>query len=82
MALSAIGAGAARFGPSPKAAPATITAQGIVDRIKANLGGDWRPETVDTFKAGDPATLATGVVATSMATLASSGRPSTPARTS
>jgi hypothetical protein len=48
---------------------ATITAQEIVNRVKKNIGVDWASDDVDTFKAGDPATIVTGVVTTSMATL-------------
>ncbi len=46
-----------------------VTAQEIVDRIKKNIGVDWSSDDVDTFKAGDPSTVVTGVVTTSMATL-------------
>src|SRR3954452_7698596 len=48
---------------------ATVTAQDIIDRVKKNIGVDWSSEDVDTFKAGDPATIVPGVVTTSMATL-------------
>jgi putative NIF3 family GTP cyclohydrolase 1 type 2 len=48
---------------------ATLTAQEIVDRVKKNIGVDWSSDDVDTFKAGDPSTVVTGVVTTSMATL-------------
>ena len=48
---------------------ATVTAQEIVDRVKKNVGVDWSSDDVDTFKAGDPSTIVTGVVTTSMATL-------------
>ena len=48
---------------------ATVTAQEIVDRVKKNIGVDWGSDDVDTFKAGDPSTIVTGVVTTSMATL-------------
>jgi putative NIF3 family GTP cyclohydrolase 1 type 2 len=47
----------------------TLTAQTIVDRIKQNSSGEWRADTVDTFKAGDPSTVVTGVVTTAMATM-------------
>ena len=47
----------------------SITAHNIVDRVKKNIGVDWGSDDVDTFKAGDPSTLVTGVVTTSMATL-------------
>ena len=48
-----------------------MTAQEIVDRIRQQLaeqGITWRAETVDTFKAGDPATPVTGIATTGMAT--------------
>src|SRR4051812_25506775 len=48
---------------------AAVTAQEIVDRIKKNVGVEWGADDVDTFKAGDPSTVVTGVVTTSMATL-------------
>jgi putative NIF3 family GTP cyclohydrolase 1 type 2 len=47
----------------------TLTAQAIVDRIQQKSGGEWKPDTVDTFKAGDPATVVKGVVITAMATI-------------
>ena len=47
----------------------TLTAQAIVDRIKLKSGGEWKPDTVDNFKAGDPATVVKGVVTTAMATI-------------
>ena len=50
-------------------ASASITAQEIVDRIKKNIGVVWSSDDVDTFKIGDPSTVVTGVVTTSMATL-------------
>src|SRR5688572_4951191 len=46
-----------------------VTAQEIVDRIKKSIGVDWSSDDVDTFKTGDPSTVVTGVVTTSMATL-------------
>ena len=49
---------------------AGLTAQDVIDRIKKSVGVEWKADTVDTFKAGDPATGVTGVVTTSMATLA------------
>jgi putative NIF3 family GTP cyclohydrolase 1 type 2 len=45
------------------------TAQAIVDRIKAHVGVPWQADTVDTFKAGDPASPVTGIAVTMMATL-------------
>jgi putative NIF3 family GTP cyclohydrolase 1 type 2 len=49
--------------------PAAITAQEIVDRIRQKIGADWKAETLDTFKAGDPATPVKGIVTTAMATM-------------
>lgn len=48
---------------------ASVPAQEIIDRVKKNIGVDWGADDVDTFKAGDPSTIVTGVVTTSMATL-------------
>ena len=48
---------------------AELTAQQVVDRIRANVGVPWRDTTVDTFKAGDPQTIVTGIATTVMATL-------------
>jgi putative NIF3 family GTP cyclohydrolase 1 type 2 len=49
--------------------PAEVTAQQAIDRIRANAGVPWRETTVDTFKAGDPQTVVTGIATTVMATL-------------
>ncbi|HEY0162530.1 MAG TPA: Nif3-like dinuclear metal center hexameric protein [Edaphobacter sp.] len=46
-----------------------VTAQEIADRIRKNIGGEWKTDTVDTFKAGDPSTPVTGIVTTSLASL-------------
>jgi putative NIF3 family GTP cyclohydrolase 1 type 2 len=46
-----------------------LTAGAVVDRIKANLGVEWRTPTVDTFKAGGPETRVRGIATTMMATL-------------
>lgn len=46
-----------------------LTAQKVIDRIRASVGVPWRETTVDGFKAGDPATVVTGVATTVMATL-------------
>jgi putative NIF3 family GTP cyclohydrolase 1 type 2 len=48
---------------------ATITAQDLVDRIKKQIGVEWKAESLDGIKAGDPATVIKGVATTSMATL-------------
>jgi putative NIF3 family GTP cyclohydrolase 1 type 2 len=48
---------------------ATFTAQEVADRIRKNIGVDWKPDTVDTFKAGDPSTAVNSIVTTSLASL-------------
>jgi len=67
-----LGAGAAAamvLRPPEASARGAVTAQEIVDRIKKHIGVDWSGGEIDTFKIGDPATIVTGVVTTSMATL-------------
>src|SRR3954463_6984117 len=59
----------AQRGPKREGGSAAVTAQEIVDRVKKNIGVEWSSDDVDTFKAGDPSTVVTGVVTTSMATL-------------
>jgi putative NIF3 family GTP cyclohydrolase 1 type 2 len=70
VTLSAAGAVAAPFlldsAPLGTAAP---SAQEIVDLIKKHVGMEWKAATVDTFKAGDPSTVVTGIVTTSLATI-------------
>ena len=50
-----------------------LTAQQVVERIQKSLGA-WLPNTLDGFKAGDPATAITGIATTAMATLDVLGR--------
>jgi putative NIF3 family GTP cyclohydrolase 1 type 2 len=45
------------------------TANDIIHRIQAQIALPWGPDTVDTFKAGDPETPVTGIAVTMMATL-------------
>lgn len=47
----------------------SLTAQEAVDRIKKDIGVEWNSDSVDTFKAGDPSTIVTGIVTTSLASL-------------
>ena len=60
---------------APLAVPAILqssaapTAQEIVDRIKRKIGGEWKADTVDTFKAGDPLTPIKGIATTAMASM-------------
>ena len=46
-----------------------ITARELVEEIKKQVGVDWKKDTVDTFKAGNPGTPVTGVAVTMMATM-------------
>ena len=47
-----------------------MTAGEVVDRIKRNIGGPWREATYrDTFKAGGPDTVVTGIATTVFVTL-------------
>jgi putative NIF3 family GTP cyclohydrolase 1 type 2 len=48
---------------------AELTAQEVVNRIRQKIGVSWKAETVDTFKAGDPATVVKAIATTSMATM-------------
>ncbi len=48
---------------------AHLTAQEVIDRIKSHVGVPWQSDTVDTFKAGNPATPVTGIAVTMMATM-------------
>src|ERR1700674_1306011 len=52
---------AAVAGPPLMAQGSPLTAQQVVDRIQKNVGGQWQPQSLDTFKAGDPATPVTGI---------------------
>jgi putative NIF3 family GTP cyclohydrolase 1 type 2 len=57
------------FAPASVGA-AAITAQELFDRIKAQIGVAWKPDTVDGLKAGDPTTTIAGIVTTALPTLA------------
>jgi putative NIF3 family GTP cyclohydrolase 1 type 2 len=46
-----------------------ITARQIVTEIQKQVGVEWKKDTVDTFKAGNPDTVVTGVAVTMMATM-------------
>lgn len=69
LAATATGAAVGPFAASRDAEAAAVTAQEVVDRIKQHVGVPWKAETVDTFKAGNPATVVTGIVTTAMATM-------------
>lgn len=68
--LGAAGAAAAPWVLEPAAIrAATITAQEVVDRVRKAVGVDWKGDTVDTIKAGDPSTAVAGIVTTPLATI-------------
>lgn len=67
----AVAAAAAPFAVRQPGAPASsLPVQALLDRIKAQIGVDWRAESVDGLKAGDPTTPIRGIATTSLATLA------------
>jgi len=59
----------AQTAANASAAGKPLTAQEVVDRIKAHVGIAWMAQTRDTFKAGDPQTPVTGIAVTMMATM-------------
>jgi putative NIF3 family GTP cyclohydrolase 1 type 2 len=46
-----------------------ITARDVAAEIQKQVGVEWQKETVDTFKAGNPDTVVTGIAVTMMATM-------------
>ncbi len=46
-----------------------ITARQVIERIQKNIGVEWRAETVDTFKAGNPDAPITGIATTFTASM-------------
>ena len=46
-----------------------LTAREVIARIQQQVGVPWQRDTVDTFKAGNPETVVTGIAVTMMATL-------------
>jgi putative NIF3 family GTP cyclohydrolase 1 type 2 len=70
FAALAAAAAAAPFAGVAELSAAAITAREVIDRIQKNIGIEWNPDSVDTVKAGDLSTIATGIVTTSMATMA------------
>jgi putative NIF3 family GTP cyclohydrolase 1 type 2 len=56
-------------GPPLVGQRAPLTAQQVIDRIQKNIGVPWQAQTLDAFKAGDPATLIKGIATTAMATM-------------
>ena len=71
FAAMAAAAAAAPFGHARRLCAAEpISAGAVFERIRTNIGVEWKPDSVDGVKAGDPATIVRGIVTTSMATLA------------
>lgn len=56
-------------GALARAQGSRITARQVVAEIQKQVGVEWKKETVDTFKAGDPDTPVTGIAVTMMATM-------------
>ncbi len=46
-----------------------VTAREVVAEIQKHVGVEWKKQTVDTFKAGNPDTPVTGIAVTMMATM-------------
>ena len=67
----AVAVAAAPFAVRQPAVPGSaLPVQALLDRIKEHIGVDWRAETVDGLKAGDPAMPVRGIATTALATLA------------
>ena len=60
---------AAMCGLPARAQEKRPTAQDVIAAIQEHLGVPWKTQTVDTFKAGNPEKLVTGIAVTMMATL-------------
>jgi putative NIF3 family GTP cyclohydrolase 1 type 2 len=56
------------FATAGPAQTESLTARRLIQRIQAHVSAPWRADTVDTFKAGDPDTVVTGIATTMMAT--------------
>ena len=70
FAALAAAAAAAPFVPTTNVSGApAVTAGEVIERIKKNIGVDWKADSLDTLKAGDITTVAKGIVTTSMATM-------------
>ena len=46
-----------------------LTAANVIEQIRAHVGTPWREKTIDGLRAGDPATIVTGIAVTVMPTL-------------
>src|SRR5260370_8793857 len=54
---------------APAKSEKILTANEVIEQMKADVGVRWLGPTVDTFKAGDRQTGVTGIAVTMMATL-------------
>ena len=69
IALTATGIATAPQVMMARSSGDAVTAGQIVDRIKKEIGTNWNADTVDTFKAGDPSTMVTGIITTALPSL-------------
>jgi putative NIF3 family GTP cyclohydrolase 1 type 2 len=70
FAALAAAAAVAPFVPATNVSGApAVSAGDVIERIKKNVGVDWKVDSLDTLKAGDVSTVARGIVTTSMATM-------------
>src|SRR6187455_1566727 len=53
----------------PLGAATAPTAQAVIEKLQAALGGEWPATGVEGFKAGDPGTPVKGIATTAMATM-------------
>jgi putative NIF3 family GTP cyclohydrolase 1 type 2 len=64
-----LGSAATLLATRVQAQTGALTAQQVVDRIRAAVGVPWRTMTADGIKAGDPSTFVTGIATTAIATV-------------
>jgi putative NIF3 family GTP cyclohydrolase 1 type 2 len=70
FAALAAAAAVAPFARGEKLSAAVpVTAQEVFDRIKKNIGVEWKPGSVDGLKAGNSSTIVKGIATSSMATM-------------
>src|SRR5580692_8386642 len=60
---------AALAAPQLTGQQAPLTVQQAIERIQKYVGVLWRPDSLDTIKAGDSSTALTGIATTAMATM-------------
>ena len=58
FAALAAAAAAAPFVPTTNCGAPAVTAGEVIERIKKNIGVDWKIDSVDTLKSGDVSTVA------------------------